>query len=160
MLVALAVALGLYFTIGQNSKEVPAWITLPPGASVQASESAPEDQADGGVRYYLRFKMPGDVATALTQFTSGIRETKWEVAAPRVATRDDLGVRGSWPEWVKKQMHRVPDVSAGRAMSGSASGERLYAYAWPTKEACVVELVVMGTARGPAAPAKAKPVEE
>ena len=160
MLVAVAVALGLYFTIGQNGDEVPAWIALPAEAAVQASASTPEDQAGGTVRYYLRCKMPGDASVALVRFASGIREATWETGAPRVASRDDLGVRGSWPEWVRKQMYRVPEVTAGRAMSGRTGGEQIYVYAWPMQDACVVELVLVGAARSPVVAEKTKPEKE
>ncbi len=160
MLVAMAVALGLYVTIGNSGEEVPAWIALPPGAAVQVSASAPEDQANGAVRYYLRFKAQGEVSTVLAHVTSSMTKATWESVLPRTATRDDLGVRGSWPEWVRKQLHRPPDVSAGRAMIGRAAGDVLHLYAWPTEEACMVEVVLLGAARGEAVTENGRPNEE
>ncbi|MFI5381029.1 MAG: hypothetical protein ACHRHE_17160 [Tepidisphaerales bacterium] len=140
-LAGVAVALVLYFSIGRGNDEVPPWITLPPGAVVKVSAAAPEDETRGAVRYYLRYELPGDPATVLVQFTGGIAQATWDPGVPRLATHDDLGLRSNWPAWVREQMYRVPDVSAGRAMSGRTTTEWLHAYAWPTQAACVVELV-------------------
>jgi len=146
LLVGLAVALGLYWTIGQAGDEIPAWISLPPGAVVRTSMSAPEGDIGGSVRYYLRLELPGEVTTSLAQFSGCIKATHWETGLPRIATRDDLGVRSSWPDWVRERMYRVPDVSAGRVMSSRTESERLHVYAWPTKERCVLEFVQEGPA--------------
>jgi hypothetical protein len=141
MMVGIAVALGLYFSIGRSNEEVPPWVVLPTGASVQVSASAPAEDDHSTVRYYLRFVLPGDASTVLVQFTSGISNAKWDAGLPRIATHDDLGLRSNWPAWVKEHMHRVRAVSDGRAMTSHGAGEQLYAYAWPADEGCIVELV-------------------
>lgn len=145
LLVGLAMALGLYWTIGQTGREVPSWIALPPGAVVAVSQPAPEGNTDA-VRYYLRLELPGEASTALVQFTGGIKDAAWEPGLPRTATRDDLGLRSAWPAWVREKLYRVPDVAAGRVMSSRTATERLHVYAWPAKEQCIVELVQEGPA--------------